>query len=82
MVHGSWVDVDVDRIWRAIVLALDEQQVRWYWCMVEFKCVITWCTMMRYDTIAIIVHSCAVRMPEHYNDDDTRFRIEFYLYFG
>ena len=39
-------------IWNCIVLDLDEQSVRWYWCMVEFECGITWCTM-HHDTIAI-----------------------------
>ena len=33
-------------------LALDEQEVRCYWCMFEFECVIA-CYTMRHDTIAI-----------------------------
>ena len=28
-----------------IMLAFDEQWVRWYLCMFEFECVITWCTI-------------------------------------
>ena len=39
-------------IWNGIVLVLNEQKVRWYWCIFEFECAITWCKM-RYDTITI-----------------------------
>ena len=34
------------------MLALDEQEVRWCWCMFEFECVITWYTI-HDDTITI-----------------------------
>ena len=37
-------------IWNGIVLAFNEQDVRWYWCMFEFECVIAWYTMP-HDTI-------------------------------
>ena len=34
-----------------VVLVLDEQAVRWYWCMLE--CVIAWLPSMHYGTIEI-----------------------------
>ena len=47
-------------IWNGVVLVLDEQYVRWYWCMFEFKCVITWYTM-HYNTITI-AHSPTIQL--------------------
>ena len=35
------------------MLALDAQEVSWYWCMFEFECVIPWYYRMHYDTITI-----------------------------
>ena len=35
------------------MLVFEYQKVRWYWCIFEFECVITWC-MMHYDTIKIV----------------------------
>ena len=37
------------------MLALDEQAVRWYWCMFEFECVITLYTrlLLKYTTMAL-----------------------------
>ena len=66
-------------IWNDIVLALDEQLVRWYWRMVEFECVITWGTM-HYVTRSQLCTHVLFTYPLYYNDDGTRFRIE--LYFG
>ena len=45
--------------WNGIVL-LDEQQVRWYWCMFEFECVIAWYTM-HHNAIAI-AHPSAIQL--------------------
>ena len=49
-------------LWDGVTLPLDEQQVRWYWCISEFECVITWYTMDYYDTIAIIANSPAIKI--------------------
>ena len=43
-----------------VVLALDEQLVRWYWYMFEFECVITWYTM-HHNAIAI-AYSPAIQL--------------------
>ena len=53
-----------------MMLALDEQYVRWYWCMFEFECVITWYVYgirCNLKPSATIVHSPA--MQTHYNDN-------------
>ena len=42
----------VEYMKRYIVLDLGGQDVRWYWCMFEFECVITWYTI-RYGTITL-----------------------------
>ena len=51
-VDFDWIRIHILCIWNGIVLALDEQGVRWYWCIFEFECVITWC-IKRHDTITI-----------------------------
>ena len=49
-------DINIGFIWNVIVLVLDEQEVRWYWCIFETKCrVIAWYTM-RNDTITTRIH--------------------------
>ena len=60
-------DVRVDWIHGTvyILLALNEQEVRWYWCMLEFEC--DMCHLLLgirctyYDTIAI-AHSPALQL--------------------
>ena len=52
-------------IWRGILLALTKQEVRWYWCMFQFECVIVW-YIMQHETI-IIEYSSAI----NYNGNDT-----------
>ena len=48
------------------MLGLDEQDVRWYWCMFEFECGLA-CYTMHHETIAIS-YSRAIQI--HYNDND------------
>ena len=50
----------IEPIKRYIVLALDEQKVRWYLGMFEFECVIVWYTL-HHDTITI-EHSTATQL--------------------
>ena len=50
-----WSDIS-----NGIILTLDEQTVRWYWCMFEFECAIAWYTM-HHDTIAI-AHPPAIQI--------------------
>ena len=54
--------------------------VRWYWCMFEFECVITRCTM-HHDTITI-AHSAAILT--HYDGDATQlctdFDVDYWIY--
>ena len=51
----------IEPIKRYIVLALDEQKVRWYLGMFEFECVIAWYTTLHHDTITI-EHSPAIQL--------------------
>ena len=53
----------IEYVGRFIVLALDEQTVRWYWCMFEFECVIVWYTL-HHDTITI-TYSRATQLQWH-----------------
>ena len=50
------------------MFALDAQQVRWYWCMSEFECVINWYTV--YDALwrhhnycMLAYYSTTIAMP-------------------
>ena len=52
-------------VWNHLVLALDEQRVRLYWCVLEFEA--SWyCCSMQYEVL--MSPSCAVQI--HYNGDD------------
>ena len=42
---------DVDWIWNGVMMAVDEQEVRWYWCMFQFEYAIVSYTM-HHETIA------------------------------
>ena len=48
-----------------VVLTLDEQEVRLYWCVLEFEACCYWCSM-QYEVV--MSPSCAVQI--HYNGDD------------
>ena len=54
--HWFWFN-----IWHVMVFVLDEQEVRYNWCMFEFECVIVWYTIT-------ITHTPATEI--HYNDND------------
>ena len=51
---------DVNWIWNGIVLALDEQEVRWYWCIFEFECLIALYTV--HHNIIAIAYSRAIQL--------------------
>ena len=55
------------------MLALDEQKVRFYQCMVHLDCVSVWCPI-HCDTI-VIDHQCPAQI--HPNDDNIWIRIDF-----
>ena len=59
-VRLSWLHV-----WNDVVLAMDEQNVRLYWCVLEFEASCYWCSM-QYEVV--MPPSCAVSI--HYNGDD------------
>ena len=59
------------------MLTLDEQLVRWYWCMFEFECVIVWYTMQYISpsqlhthllfkyTLMAMTHGCVLTLIEY-----------------
>ena len=58
------------------MLTLNEQEVRWYWWMFEFECVIAWYTM-HHATIAI-THSPAIQLQwQWHTADSTLMLIEY-----
>ena len=61
----------IEYMGRCIVLALDEQKVRWYWCMFEFEYVIAWYTM-RYIYICILRSQLHTRLIFNYNGNAIR----------
>ena len=49
------------------MLAFDEQEVRWYWCMFEFKCVFAWYTI-HHDTMQMhtrLIFKCTLMTMTH-----------------
>ena len=52
-------------VWNGVVLALDEQCVRLYCCVLEFEASCYWCSMQQEVVMSL---SCAVQI--HYNGDD------------
>ena len=57
-------------VWNAVVLNLDEQQVRLYWRMFELEGVIAWCSM-QYGII--ILSLCAVQTNYYNGNGDSAF---------
>ena len=54
-----WLNKCIAYICNGIVLTLNEQIVRWYWCMFGFESVIVWYTS-HDDTIVSQLHTCTV----------------------
>ena len=59
-VRLSWLN-----LWDDVVLGLDEQLVRLYWCVLESEASCYWCSMQHEVLMSL---SCAVQI--HYNGDD------------
>ena len=59
-----WLDV-----WNGVMLALNEQQVRWYECKFELECAITWYTacdsLWRHHNCTLAYYSIAIAMPHN-----------------
>ena len=59
----------IEYMGRCTVLALDEQKVRWYWCIFEFEYVIAWYTMQY---ICISQSQLHTRLLFNYNGNAIR----------